>query len=931
MLQEFVKRKNIFFGFSLLLAATSLMSILALLKLTSSLPFHTVNFTWIPSLNINLSFIFDKTSFFFGLLVSSMGVLIIFYSYFYFRNIALVKLRKYYIYLSIFMLSMLGTVFSNNLILLFVFWEITSFMSFFLIGFNYNQKEAQSGAKTALFVTCGTGLALLLGFILLGLQAKTFLLSEILLQTGYLPQRFGVLAVFLILLGIIGKSAQFPLHFWLPNAMKAPTPVSVYLHSATMVKLGVFLAIRFNPLFVNNPLWFIGLILVGCISMIIGSLRTLVMHDIKVVLANATIGHLGYFLVIVATKSYFTELQLFFHILNHFLYKGILFMAAGIIIMSTGLRDLRKVGSLMRTMPMATLSLLIAAACMAGLPFTTGYYSKQMALDFLLFRVSKFDHLIFIVLAAYLIYIIALSATAIRFVYKFVFSKAHNEPLKIPSKKFQLIPFSLAITCIIINISLIIPINKLSHILYTPLTFASYLHVKALHLAFSVLVFLLGSALFYIFHRINWRISFTPSYIIIRDFLHEMRKVVYKIFDWINIFLRIDKPLDYLFIILSFFIILMAWAILPILNSKIIPYLTLDHYNYLEMTVILFIVIFAFSIVFVTNWPGRLISLSITGFLISFFFMLNHAPDLALTQMLIEVLTLVLFLLLLGRFPKYTTQGYCSTLKYSYRKLLALIISIGASLVIFSLIILSTNNSITVKMGSGFIANSKMFSLGKNIVNNILVDFRGFDSLGEITVLIIAMLGALGLLMKQDRLSDIDYRFWRKKMPPSPILCAISPYVAIFINILAAYLFFKGHNEPGGGFIAGVAASISLILLVMIFGAGEMKRILRIEPINLAVLGLFISYCSAILPIFWKASFFTHKMYHVSLPLLGKCCLGTSILFDLGIFFVVLGINTKIVFVFSHFAETRISYITDETIQMNSTMESKNISAEKEY
>src|SRR5690554_1067921 len=337
----------------------------------------TVSFAWIPSFGLNLAFRIDALSLMFALLISGIGVLVIWYARFYLAKED--SLSKLFSMLLMFMTAMLGIVLSDNILLLVVFWELTSLTSFLLIGYWQNNSEARKGARMALAVTGGGGLALMAGMILIGQVVGSFNLGDVLASHSLITEHalYPVILV-LVLLGVFTKSAQFPFHFWLPHAMAAPTPVSAYLHSATMVKAGIFLLARLFPALGGTDLWVIIVTLTGLTTMLFGAYFALFKTDLKGLLAFSTVSHLGLITMLLGLGSAGALLAALFHILNHATFKAALFMIAGIIDHEAGSRDLRKLSGLRKFMPYTMVLAAITAAAMAGVPFLNGLLSKEM-------------------------------------------------------------------------------------------------------------------------------------------------------------------------------------------------------------------------------------------------------------------------------------------------------------------------------------------------------------------------------------------------------------------------------------------------------------------------------------------------------------------------------------------------------------------------
>lgn len=332
---------------------------------------------WIPSMGLDLSFRLDGLSLLFLLLILGIGLLIILYARYYLSDKD--SMGQFYAYLILFMSAMVGIVISNNMIQLWMFWELTSISSFLLISFWSHKPDARKGARMALTVTGTGGLALLAGLLLLGNIVGSYDLDTV-LASGDLIRAHAAypIALVLVLLGAFTKSAQFPFHFWLPHAMAAPTPVSAYLHSATMVKAGIFLLCRFYPALAGTDLWFMIVSLTGLITLLLGAYIALFKHDLKGLLAYSTISHLGLITLLLGLNSDLAAVAAVFHIINHATFKASLFMAAGIIDHETGSRDMRKLNGLMKYMPHTATLAIVAALSMAGVPLLNGFLSKEM-------------------------------------------------------------------------------------------------------------------------------------------------------------------------------------------------------------------------------------------------------------------------------------------------------------------------------------------------------------------------------------------------------------------------------------------------------------------------------------------------------------------------------------------------------------------------
>lgn len=715
---------------------------------------------WISHLGIHFSFLIDGVSLFFALIVTVMGALVCFYARFYLVETPL-ETGRFYSYLMLFMSAMLGTVFSNNLILLFLFWELTGIASFFLIGFFYEEEASRRGALMALIVTAGAGLVMLAGFILLGAFAGTYDVLEIISQkeTAFVFQSGLLIPLLLIMIGAFAKSAQFPFHFWLPNAMAAPTPVSAYLHSAAMVKLGIFLTARLYPVLVESPLWMPLLVTIGFLTMTLGAVLALLSNDIKALLAYTTVSQLGFLIGVYGLGTEQGVTQDFFHILNHVFYKGSLFMVAGIIIHSMGIKDIRKMGGLFKVMPLTAISCILAGAAMAGIPGTTGFISKELmvASIFDFFAIYKVAGIV--LLLALGISAACLIATGLRLIIKLFFGTLPSDEAHAPhtpSLWFQLPPFILAACTLLFGLLPGLLGDFLHTMFVTGLHDGEGAHLAIWHgftkeLFFSLTVIIIGVGLFVFGNARQWAFTRIPAVLQFDDYYDKTMNGITTIAVKLTALVRTDRPSSYFPIILGFIGAALFLSLLSVSN-RLPGLFQPDTISWLEAVTALIIGAFALAVILTKHWVAKLIALSVTGFLVSFYFMLYQAPDLALTQMMIEAVSLVLILLLLGRLPKIMEAR---ELKKPVRLSVAAF-KIGLSalvgLIMATLIMLITITAHPAPVGDYVKEHTVPLAEGANAVNTILVDFRGFDTMGEISVLVISMLGILGLLMKRQQL-----------------------------------------------------------------------------------------------------------------------------------------------------------------------------------
>lgn len=709
-----------------------------------------IQLNWFPELNINASFYVDGTSLFFGCVVLGMGSLVTLYATQYLHE-PKYENGKFYAYLMLFMAAMIGTVFANNIYMLFIFWELTGIASFLLIGYYFHQEKSQKGALMALLVTGLTGLILLVGLILVQLSTNSVLINEInAMTTG--PIKWVGPAIGLMLIGAFGKSAQFPFHFWLPNAMAAPTPVSAYLHSAAMVKLGVFLVARFYPVIQTSLPAIKWLMIIGFITMTLGAVLSVLNTDIKAILAYTTISQLGFLMGVYGLSNGGVSHD-FFHIINHVFYKGCLFMVAGIIIHTIHKKDIREMGGLFKLMPLTAIACLLACAGMAAIPGTTGFISKELMLELILHAPTNGR---FILLALLSISAISLFIASCRLFFHIFIRPSTLELSNYhkPSLLFQLPPFILACSVIIFGIA-----PSLLSIFSKNMTVAGQHAISMSKLAIwhgintplliSLSLITLGIIGYQLLNKINWPISKTPKALAFDTGFLKGLDLLDKSSISLTSWVRTHSPNSYLKIIVSMLTLLFIYAISKVPLSMITHALHIDPVSIEIVGVISLMAVSSIAVLVIKPWIGRLIALSVTGFLVAFYFMLFKAPDLALTQMLIEAVSLVLFLLLLAKFPRGSERQELPHTRYGIRRLDTLLLSLFFGATIFVILLVFVKYPHSNAIGNLFLEQTLPLAEGSNTVNTILVDFRGFDTMGEITVLLIALLGVIGLLNKK--------------------------------------------------------------------------------------------------------------------------------------------------------------------------------------
>ncbi|MEM6600128.1 MAG: hydrogen gas-evolving membrane-bound hydrogenase subunit E [Verrucomicrobiota bacterium] len=728
-------------------------------------PHVLVEWPWIPSLGINLTFLVDGLSLLFAGIVSGVGVLVFFYANQYFKgDESRYPLGRFYSYLLLFMSAMLGTVLSDNLMLLFIFWELTGITSFLLIGFLHEKDGSRAGARMALLVTMLTSLCMLVGIVILHQLTGTLSISELMAMDLPVPLDGTLINVVLvlILLGAFGKSAQFPFQFWLPNAMAAPTPVSAYLHSATMVKLGVFLVARIYPIFLEVELWVPVLTLVGFGTMLVASFLALRSNVLKAILAYSTVTQLGDLIGLYGLESQLGVFSDYYHILDHVFYKACLFMVVGIITHCTGCKDLRDLGGLRHSMPLLAIASGIACASMAGLPLTMGFVAKEMLLaDFaILLREGPWTAwaaFVFLVLAS--IMKIAFSCRLFYYLFFRPVPQQVQKHLHIPSIRFQLPPLILAGCSLVFGWVLALPEALLHYLhvdgLQTREGHLAMWHGVNIELAISLAIISAGLSLFLYGRGTHWRWTEIPRFLRFDDFFERGLLQFNAFTKFITKMLRSESPADYLPVMVTLMVLAFGGYLMNAVELKAGAAFIMEDWEFQANTLRVFVAtligLSTLGVVLLSRWTSQLIMLSVAGFLITFYFVLYRAPDLALTQILVESATLILVLLLLARFPKSAQQGEDRELLHGMRNLMNLVISLGLGAVVTCMILVAGAKAPPTRLGDAFLAQTVRQAEGSNAVNTILVDFRGFDTMGEIAVLVIAVLGSIGLFFRYKR------------------------------------------------------------------------------------------------------------------------------------------------------------------------------------
>ncbi len=856
---------------------------------------------WLPALGLNFNFRLDGLALMFGLLITGVGLLVILYAGYYLD--ATENWGKFFALLMLFMAAMLGIVLSDNLLLLVVFWELTSISSFLLVGYWSHRADARAGARMALAVTGGGGLALLAGVVVLGQIAGTYDLSAMLGRGAEIQAdpRF-TLALLLILLGCFTKSAQVPFHFWLPDAMAAPTPVSAYLHSATMVKAGIFLLARLYPVLGGADLFELLVAGVGLATMVFGAYVAMFRHDLKGLLAYSTISHLGLITFLIGLDSPLSAVAAIFHILNHATFKAALFMTAGIIDHETGTRDMRKLAGLMRLMPWTATLAMVAAAAMAGVPLANGFLSKEMmfaeALDA---RIGVLGSGMVAVLATFAA--VCGVAYSLRFIHDVFFNgEPHDLPNPHPHEPpfFMKAPVALlAVLCLVVGVLPGLTVAPLVHIAATAMLGAPPPEYKlALWHGFNVPLLMSGVALV---------AGITLYFAMARGrrlHLHHPRgwtgRLVFtRLFDGAFALAgRVTGALEngslqrYVAWMLAAALALAAW---PLVSGWLghTPSLGTGSRAQLPaspLAVGLWALLLAACVALVWTHHQRfraVVLVGVVGMVVSLAFLGLSAPDLALTQLSVEVVSTVLLLMGLALLPA-TTPRESSVARRVRDGLLAGVAGLGMAW--FSWLVMTRDHD---SIAWYFLEKSIPEGGGANAVNVILVDFRGYDTWGEITVLGIAAVGVLALLdgLRVKRpTTDEAGRAWTFAKSPL-MLRVVARLILPLALVVSVYIYWRGHGMPGGGFIAGLVTAVALVLQYMALGQQRADALLQSAGgrryVSFIAIGLGIAVLTGLGSFLFGSPFLTSFTGHPVVPVLGELALATAALFDLGVYITV--------------------------------------------
>ena len=857
---------------------------------------------WLPQLGVDLDIAVDGLSLLFALLITGIGAFILLFAAEYMKGSR--QRGRFTLFLVSFMLAMLGLVLADNLVALFVFWELTTITSFLLIGYSHESATARRAALQGLLVTGVGALAMLAGFVVLGQAAGTFSLREMLAA----PETFAAhphytAVVVLVLLGAFTKSAQFPFHFWLPNAMAAPTPVSAYLHSATMVKAGVFLLARLTPLLGGTELWMVTLTAVGGVTAVYSAFVSLGKSDLKQVLAYTTVMALGVCVMFLGTWSAAGQgvpsrgvLAALAFLVAHALYKAALFMVAGTIDKATGTRDLTGLGGLRKAMPVTFAAAVAASVSMAGVPPSVGFVGKELLYTAGLAPAA----------AAYLPWAVLLAAAPIATVAMVLAVKPFCGPLpeygKPPREgRWQLWcgPVVLAALGLYWGLSPEFPFMSLLVPAATavtgqplPLDPAPW-HSTGEALALTLVTLAVALLAFWQRAAVTRALAACGRLVPLRaDGAYDAAMNGIAAFAaWQTRRLQSGVQRHYLLIVFATLGLSLA-ATLWIKN--VVPWpVRLEEVTYLDWSLAALVAAASGVIILSRSRLLGILALGVVGITTALIFLIFGAEDVAMTQFVVETLVTVIVAVVLLKLPDFRNEVLPTGPKRLRNAIVAVTVGVSVTVVLLAV----TASPPQTELREYFERNAVPGGHGRNIVNVILVDFRALDTLGEISVLAIAGAAVFALLLPGARQREgvpppargegaARGATWHGGTMNTMILRETTRRLVPLILVFSVFLLLRGHDQPGGGFVGGLVASIAFSLYAFVFGPQAARGILRADPRVVGAVGLAVAIASGFVgSILEGVPFLTGQWGAV-----GALAIGTPLIFDVGVYLVVIGV-----------------------------------------
>ena len=887
---------------------------------------------WLPALGLNLVVRMDGFAWMFCMLVLGIGSLVVLYARYYMSPADPVP--RFFAFLLAFMGAMMGVVLSGNLIQLAFFWELTSLFSFLLIGYWHHRKDARRGARMALTVTGTGGLAMLAGLLVLGHIVGSYDLDHVLAAAEQVRAHpLYLTALVLVLLGALTKSAQFPFHFWLPRAMAAPTPVSAYLHSATMVKAGVFLLARLWLVLGGTEPWFWIVGGAGLVTLLLGGYAAMFQNDLKGLLAYSTISHLGLITLLLGLNSPLAAVAAVFHIMNHATFKASLFMAAGIVDHESGTRDIRRLSGLRQMMPITATLAMVASAAMAGVPLLNGFLSKEMF----------FAETVFMDTASIARWVLPVAATvagmfsvaySLRFTVDVFFGPPATDLPHTPHEppRWMRVPVELLVlTCLLVGV---LPATTVGASLAAaarpvvggdlPAFSLAVWHGFNAPMVMSLLALAGGTLLYLLLGRAQRQGRLVDAPVMGR---FDGQRIFEGLLALLSAAARHGRQ--------ALSTRRLQWQMLWLVGASLLAGalplwlhgLQLGHRGALPLSpaFVLLWILGAVSAV-AAAWQAkyhRMAALTLlggAGLATCITFLWFSAPDLALTQISVELVTTVLILLGLRWLPQRDERLRVRPRGTRRRRLRDLLLSLLAGGGMAWLAFAMMSRDFPQSTSTFFLERALTEGGGTNVVNVMLVDFRGFDTFGEIVVLGIVAITVYALLRRfRPARETMDLPPQQRALPADLQTDLLNPrnaqdtavgYLMVpavlvrlllpFAAVVSAYIFIRGHNEPGGGFVAGLVLSVALILQYIISGVEWVEAHLPLVPRRWIATGLLCALATGAGAVALGYPFLTTHTAHLHLPWLGDVHVASALFFDIGVFTLVVGSTLLILTAIAH-------------------------------
>ena len=841
---------------------------------------RVVEVAWAPSLGLSLSFNLDGLGLLFALLITGIGTLVFLYAGEYLHGHP--QAGRFYASLFAFMGAMLGVALSDNIITLFVFWELTGFTSFLLIGFEHERADARAAALQALIVTGGGGLALLAaGVLLADVSGTTSLAAMAATGAAITTHPFYAVIAVLVLLAAFTKSAQVPFHFWLPNAMAAPTPVSAYLHSATMVKAGVYLIARMTPILGATPLWTTTVTVVGTATMLLGAYRSVQETDLKRILAYSTVSALGLLTMLLGVGTHEAIAAALVYLVAHACYKGALFLVAGAIDHQAGTRDITVLSGLRRAMPLTAVAGAAAALSMAGVPLLLGFVAKDAVYEALLRGGGWSAWLLALTVgASVLLGLAGLLAGVLPFRGTPSGQDGHETawPLWLP-------PLTLALSGLVVGVAPWVLNEPLSAAAAAVLKTSPQVSLAVWHglspaMTLSGLT-LLGVAVAYTGRDRIRHFAWRPA--------RGTEGIYTGALSALDAVSRVIGPPLHSASLRSYVMAIVVTTVAVggvalVTGTGVGASNAHTSIRLHEFLVVVVILTGAITATLAKTTMGAVLSLGVVGYGVALTFLMYGAPDLAMTQFSVETLTVLIYVLV---FRHFRNLGALSPPLVRSRDAL---VAAGIGTLIGALVLSVSTTETAPRLREYFVEFALPLAHGRNIVNVILVDFRAFDTMGEITVLATAAIGVRALL----RIAAPDQANGEtapsQPFSSSPIFRTAARFLMPLLLLFAVFLLMRGHNEPGGGFVGGLVAAAAFALYLVAFDVKSARRALLVPPMTMLGAGLLLAGLSGIPAAFRGQPFLTAQW------MLQPIAVGTPVLFDIGVFLVVAAVVLMMLF-----------------------------------